>query len=138
MEGQGSSPKGPEILRRASYPRVKRAHIVPAVYLRNFATHDQLAVHRTDRPGCELRNVRTVGTRGPYYRRERYDGSEIDDVEASLSAVEGKAKPVFDEILSGEPLSVSRKNVLAHFFAIQMVRGPAFFNQRAELIPIIQ
>jgi hypothetical protein len=51
-----------------------------------------------------------------------------------LSVVEGKAKPVFEEILGGEPLTLERKNVLAHFFGIQMVRSPAFFQARAELI----
>jgi hypothetical protein len=108
-EGRGSDPKGPKVMRRETYPRVKRGHIVPAVYLRNFSVTDQVAVHRTDRPGCELRNVRTVGTHGPFYRRERPDGS-------------------------GEALTPERKSALAQFFAMQMVRGPAFFRERAELI----
>ena len=123
-----------EVMRRESYPRVKRGHIVPAVYLRNFAASDQVALHRTDRPSCDLRNVGTAGIRGPFYRRQRRDGSEIDDIEASLSVLEDKVKPVFDEMLGGEPLTLERKSVLAQFFAMQMVRGPAFFNQRTELI----
>jgi len=121
-------------MRRESYPRVKRGHIVPAVYLRNFAESDQVALHRIDRPSCDLRNVRTVGTRGPFYRRERGDGSEIDDIEASLSVLEDKVKPVFDEMLGGAPLTLERKSILAQFFAMQMVRGPAFFKERTELI----
>jgi hypothetical protein len=121
-------------MRRSAYPRVKRGHIVPAVYLKNFAASNQVALHRLDRRECELRNVKTAGTRGSFYRRERPDGSEIDDIEASLSALETKVKPVFDDVMSGEALTLARKNVLAQFFAIQMVRGPAFFQERAGLI----
>ena len=121
-------------MRRESYSRVKRGHIVPVVYLRNFAESDQVALHRTDQAGCELRNVRTAGTRGPFYRRQRPDGTKFDDVEASLSVLEDKVKPVFDEILGGAPLTLERKSVLAQFFGMQMVRGPAFFKERTELI----
>jgi Protein of unknown function (DUF4238) len=124
----------PQVMRRESYPRVKRGHIVPVVYLRNFAESDQVALHRTDQGGCELRNVRTAGTRGPFYRRQRPDGTDIDDIEASLSVPEEKVKPVFDEILGGAPLTLERKSVLAQFFGMQMVRGPAFFKERTELI----
>jgi hypothetical protein len=41
---------------------------------------------------------------------------------------------VFGDLLAGEPLTRDRKQVLAQFFGIQMVRGPAFVEQRAELI----
>jgi len=121
-------------MRRESYSRVKRGHIVPVVFLRNFADSEQVALHRTDQPGCELRSVRTVGTRGPFYRRQRPDGTDIDDIEASLALLEEKVKPVFDEILAGAPLTLERKSVLAQFFGMQMVRGPAFFEEHAELI----
>jgi hypothetical protein len=107
---------------------------VPVVYLRNFAESDRVALHRTDQAGCELRNVRTAGTRGPFYRRRRPDGTEIDDIEASLSRLEEKVRPVFEEILGGTPLTLERKSVLAQFFGMQMVRGPAFFKERTELI----
>jgi hypothetical protein len=78
----------PQVMRRESYSRVKRGHIVPAVYLRNFAESDLVALHRTDQAGCELRNVRTAGTREPFYWRQRPDGTQIDDIEASLSVLE--------------------------------------------------
>jgi hypothetical protein len=127
-------PKPAKIMKRDSYPRVKNAHIIPAVYQRNFADGQQVAVHFVDRDTCEIRNVKTAGTRRAYYRRTRPDGSEIDDIEASLSVLEGGMRPVFDEIRAGESLTLERKSVLAQFFGMQMARGPAFFSDRTELM----
>ena len=117
---------------RTIYPTVKRGHIVPAVYQRNFAAGQQVAVHFAGQDGCQLRNVKRAGTQGPYYRRVRPDGSTIDDIEASLSVVENAVQPVFASIVAGEPLTIQRKHVLATFFGMQMVRGPGFFSERAD------
>jgi hypothetical protein len=125
---------GPRILRQRSFQKVRKGHIVPAVYQRNFAINQQVAVHCKGQPGCQIRNVKTSGTRGAFYRRTRKDGSEIDDIEVSLAALEDKAQPVFVATLAGEPLTLERKNVLAQFFGVQAVRGPSFFADRADLM----
>ncbi len=78
--------------------------------------------------------VGNAGVRSRYYRRDRPDGSSIDDVEASLSVVEGAAATPLREIIFGEPLTMERKAALAQFFAVQLLRGPAFFEQREELL----
>ena len=117
----------------ASYPTVKQGHIVPRVYQANFAANEQVAMH-VDGGRCVLTNINDAGTRRSYYRRTRPDGSTIDDIEASLSFIETAVKPVFDEILTGAPLTIDRKGTLAQFFGVQIVRGPAFFEQRTEVI----
>jgi hypothetical protein len=120
------------VISRVSYPTVKQGHIVPRVYQANFAIGEQVSMHVDGR--CVLTNIRNAGTRGPYYRRTRPDGSTIDDIETSLSFIEEAVRPVFDAVLGGAPLTVERKGTLAQFFGIQIVRGPAFFEQRTELV----
>jgi Protein of unknown function (DUF4238) len=113
---------------------VNKAHIVPRMYQRVFALDDKVAVHADDSPDCVTMSTRTAGTRPRYYRRVRPDGQEIDDVEASLAYVEDKAAQPLRELIAGEPLTAERKGVVAQFIAVQMFRGPAFFEQREELI----
>src|SRR4051812_8490684 len=123
------TPPPAKTMSRTSYSVVKRGHIVPAVYQRNFADGQQVAVHFMGRAECEIRNVKTAGTRGAFYRRTRPDGTEIDDIEASLSVLESSVQPVFADVRAGEPLTLERKSALAQFFGMQMVRGPAFFEK---------
>jgi hypothetical protein len=120
------------VFSRDSYPTVKQGHIVPKVFQANFAVGDQIALHVNGR--CVPANIKDAGTRGPYYRRTRPDGTPIDDIEASLSFIEDAVRPVFDEVLGGQPLTLERKSTLAQFFGVQIVRGPAFFERRIELI----
>jgi hypothetical protein len=105
------------------------------MYQRNFAIEDQVLVHFVSDGHTELRHVRSVGWRRAFYRRiTPNDGSEIDDIEASLSELERDIKGVFDEILAGAELTLERKGALSQFFGIQTVRGPAFFSQRSDVI----
>jgi hypothetical protein len=116
------------VLERASYSVVKKGHIVPSTYQRNFAVDNRVAVHPVSRSGCFLQAPENAGTRSRFYRRRRPDGSEIDDVEASLSAVEDLAGPVLASVAGGTAIDEDVKGVLAQFFAVQMVRGPLFFS----------
>lgn len=116
------------VLERASYSVVKKGHIIPATYQRNFAIDDRVAVHLVRRSGCFLQAPGNAGTRNRFYRRRRPDGSEIDDVEASLSAIEDVAGPVLASVAAGASIDEDVKGVLTQFFAVQMVRGPLFFS----------
>lgn len=127
------------VLDRAVYPRVERAHIVPRMYQKAFAVNGMVAVHLDGSRECVIKSTRVAGTRPAYYRRDRPDGQPIDDVEASLSAIEDKAAQPLRELISGEPITVERKGILAQFLAVQMLRGPAFFKQREQLLaPMIK
>jgi hypothetical protein len=119
---------------QSTFSPVKKGHIVPQVYQRNFAVNDQVAVHVDGRRDCVLMNVRDAATRPRFYRRTRPDGTEIDDIEASLSRIEDAVGPVFGELERGLPLDFDRKNVLAQFIGVQVARSPAFFEQNTAII----
>jgi hypothetical protein len=127
------------IMTRDSYPAVERAHIVPRMYQKAFAVSGKVAVHVEGRAACRLLSTRKAGTRGAYYRRPRPSGQTIDDVEASLAAVEARSAPVLSATVAGAALTLEAKGVLAQFFAAQLMRGPAYFEQREEIIgPMIE
>jgi uncharacterized protein DUF4238 len=136
---QSESDRPSFVLNRASYPEVNKAHIVPRMYQKAFAVQGRVAVHMDGNPNCVLASTKTAGTRARYYRRARPDGELIDDVEASLSVIEDKAAEPLRDLIAGEPIKVERKGILAQFIAVQMLRGPAFFEEREQLlVPMIE
>jgi Protein of unknown function (DUF4238) len=118
-----------------AYPSVNKGHIVPRVYLRNFARGEQIEVHIVDKGSSHVVNIQKAGTRQRPYRRTRpRSGEEIDDVEWSLQHIERAAGPILGDVDQRWPLTFDDKRTLAEFFAVQMVRGPGFFAYRANLI----
>lgn len=116
-------------MKRDSYPVVNDGHIVPVCYLRNFAAGGRVTVNPVDgaqRPSD--RPVRKVATRKHAYRRIRPDGAGIDDVEASLQTIEDKAAPILRALPDIWPLLGEARDTLANFFAIQLVRVPAWME----------
>jgi hypothetical protein len=104
------------------------------MFQRSFAIDDQVRVHVVGREVPVLVSTADAGTRSTYYRRVRPTGERIDDIEASLAEVEDKARAPLTELIRGEPLTAERKGALAQFLGVQLMRGPAFFEQREELI----
>ena len=130
-----ASVDGPrDVLSRETYTEVKKAHIVPQMYQRPWAVKDRVAVHVDGAAQCVSMKVSNAGVRSRFYRRDRPDGTVIDDVEASLSLVEGAAAAPLRDLIGGQPLTIERKATLAEFFAVQVLRGPAFFEEREELL----
>jgi Protein of unknown function (DUF4238) len=126
------------ILKRASFPDVKSSHIVPRMYQRPWAIGDQVAVHVDGAGACVQMSTRNAGARSRYYQRTRPSGEKIHDVEASLAHVEDKATEPLSELIAGKRITVERKGGVAQLLALQMLRGPAFFEQREELLaPIL-
>ncbi len=127
------------VLDRTSYPDVKSAHIVPRMYQRAFAVDAMVAVHVDGDSKCVVMPIRNAGTRSRYYRRWRPDGQPIDDIEASLACVEDKASVPLAELIAGGSMTVERKGAVAQLLGVQMLRGPAFFEQREDLLrPLVQ
>jgi hypothetical protein len=114
------------VLRRASYSVVKQGHIVPATYQRNFAIGGQVMVHLVDGDKALLMRVENAGTRSRAYRRTRPDGTQIDDVEASLAHVEAIAGPALRRVTEDATLDDEGKAILSQLVALQMLRGPVF------------
>jgi hypothetical protein len=79
-------------------------------------------------------STRKAGTRSRYYQRTRPSGEKMDDIEASLAYVEDKATGPLRDLVAGEPITVERKGGVAQLLGLQMLRGPAFFQQREELL----
>jgi hypothetical protein len=127
------------VLKGEKYPEVKAAHIVPRMYQRAFAVDDQVAVHVDGDTTCVLMPTLKAATRARYYRRIRPSGESIDDVEASLAFVEDKATRPLADLIAGEPMTPERKGGVAQLVGLQMLRGPAFFEQREEFLrPILE
>jgi hypothetical protein len=115
--------------------KVEDAHIVPRMFQRAWEVPGRkVAVHVNGGERCEEKSTKVVGTRGPFYRRVRPTGDQIDDVEKSLSVIEDKAATPLRALINGQPLTAERKGILAQLFGVQMVRGPAFFDQREEIV----
>jgi hypothetical protein len=117
-----------------AYPVVNKGHILPRVWQRNFAIDGQTQVRVVDPPGSHLVTIDDSGTRRRPYRRTRPDGTPIDDVEWSLHHIEHAVAPILADVESRWPLSLDDKRTLAELFAVQMVRGPHFFEHRAALV----
>ncbi len=69
-----------------------------------------------------------VGTRSRAYRRRRPNGDLINDVENTLSQIEGDAAPLLAGLSDRWPLSQEQKCRLAVFFGFQIVRGPRWLS----------
>jgi hypothetical protein len=115
-------------------PTVHDGHVVPRMYQRAWEVEGRKVAVHADGEGCDERSTKNVGTRGPYYRRMRPTGESIDDVEQSLSVIEDKAAAPLKALVAGQELEAERKGIVAQLLAVQMMRGPAFFGQREELI----
>jgi len=107
-----------------AYPRVNRSHIVPKAYLRNFADDDQIGLRLVGEAASTTVSIDDAGVRRRYYRRTRQDGTPIDDIEWSLSHIEGAVVPLLREVEDRWPLTHRDKGTLAEFFGVQLVRGP--------------
>lgn len=116
------------------YPAVKRAHIIAQTYLRNFADGEKIALRLKGRNDAMQSTVEKVGVRNTFYRRTRLDGTPIDDVEHSLSVLEGEVTPALRAIEDRWPLSDGDKTALAEFFAAQYVRGPRWRRHHEEFL----
>jgi hypothetical protein len=115
------------------YPNVKNAHIVPACYLRAWECNGKLAVRMDGGDFFELPGSR-VGTRSRAYRRRRPNGDLIDDVEFTLSTIEGDAAPLLATLPERWPLIQTDKSKLAVFFGFQIVRGPRWMSWADALL----
>lgn len=123
------------VLERKSYSEVNNGHIVPRMYQRAWESEGRkVAVHDLERGRCEPLSTKKAGTRPTPYRRRRRSGEEIDDVEACLQVVEDKATRPLRELIDGEPISDERKGGVSQLLGLQLLRGPAVFEQREELL----
>lgn len=109
----------------ARFSKVDNAHVIPRFWLRQFASeNDVIGVVRGGRK-YETK-TRRAGTRGKFYARTRPSGKRIDDIEWSMSQLEGPSARALRELEGEWPLDLSRKATLAQLFGLQLVRGPDY------------
>src|SRR5215207_163855 len=87
------------------YPDVKSAHIVPQTYLERWAVDGRIGVVQVRENKCLEMAAENVATRRRFYRRTRPDGSEIDDIEWTLSEIESNAGPLLQSLDEAWPFS---------------------------------
>jgi hypothetical protein len=115
------------------YPEVEWAHIVPAGYLRNFATGEMIAKHELESGRARKRPVKKVGTRRRAYSRTRPTGERIDDVEWALRQLENKVQ-VVRYAAQRFPFSELDRSIIAQFTGSQHVRVPKWKRQHEALV----
>src|SRR4051794_33987994 len=101
----------------APYQRVNHSHIVPTGYLRQWADDDGMIMMRLVGESESNRiSVRDAAVRTGFYKRQRRDGSRIDDIEWSLSKLENASIPLLSEVRDRWPLETDAKQRLAQLF----------------------
>lgn len=115
------------------YQEVEWAHIVPAGYLRNFATGEMIVKHELESGRARERPVKKVGTRRRAYSRTRPTGERIDDVEWALRHLENKVQ-VVRFAAQRFPFSELDRSIIAQFAGSQHVRVPKWKRQHEALI----
>jgi hypothetical protein len=107
------------------YTEVIDAHIVPRCYLRNFAIDEAVMLNMDGKAPIGPMSIDSVAFRKRFYRRIRPDGTPIDDIEWSLSQLEGGIAQILEDVRASWPPPLEgKKGPLTEFFAMQAVRGP--------------
>jgi hypothetical protein len=86
------------------YTEVKKAHIVPRCYLKNFAVEDAVMLSVDSNPPIGPVSIDNTAIRRSFYGRFRSDGTPIYDVEWSLSELEGAIAPLLPHVKKSWPL----------------------------------
>ena len=102
----------------------KRHRTVPQFYLRGFADGERIATVRLPGDQPFVQSVRKAASEMNFYSIAGHeDGPDV--FEKLLSSIEGEASRVFGHIADGTwPLEQEDRWTLAHFIALQAVRGP--------------
>lgn len=113
----------------------KRHHYLPEFYLDRFTGSDRF-LWVFDRSQGKLRREQPKNTAviGHYYSFVDGSGNRNSAFEQILSLIEGRAKPVFDQLESGGHLTHSARYNLSLFLGYLFCRLPAFARSLNESI----
>jgi hypothetical protein len=115
----------------------KRQHFIPRLHLQHFAgsqpkgqlwTYDAIAAKAWSAIPAE------TAVQTHFYSAEKSDGTMDTRIEAFLSEMEGRAAPVYQDLLRGIIPKNSQARVdFAQFLALMYVRTPAMRRMAAEI-----
>lgn len=111
----------------------KRHHYLPEFYLNGFTEGGFLSIY--DRKKKELRRQTPKNTAviGNYYTTTDDKGEKNFDIEQLLSQFEGKAKPAFDKLNQGNPLTPDERADAGYFIAFLLSRTPRFAREIEQI-----
>jgi len=102
----------------------KRHHYLPESYLKRFTRQKALWVYDVETKQLRPQTPHDTGAIGYFNALEDKDGNRSFVIEEALSEIEGATVQVMQRIEAREKLSDEDRHTLAHFVALQMLRGP--------------
>jgi len=114
----------------------KRHHYLPDFFLRGFGDGERLAVFDLEKNECRIQSSRNIAVIGHYYTFELEDGKKDDEIEKMLSRIEGRAKPVIEQLDKGLNISSEDRVHLAYFLALLITRTPRHEKSCADVADI--
>lgn len=126
--------RGEAVKQPDSFPNVKQGHVLPRVLQANWAVGGMVDVRLAGTTRSFRGNINDVGTRRRAYQRVRPNGEKVDDTEWSLSVIESAVQPVLRDVEALWPLPDEERATLAEFIAVQIVRGPNWWADRARMV----
>src|SRR5256885_19708 len=103
----------------------KRHHFLPQFYLENFCRDGLLWIRDCQEHEQRRQTPKNTAVIGYYYSVE-VEGGRDNSVEAMLSVVEGRAKPVIEALIQGRAITQEQKDDLAMFLGFLWNRVPDF------------
>jgi hypothetical protein len=104
----------------------KRHHYLPESYLKRFTRDRALWVFDIQSKQLRPQTPNDTGAIGYFNALEDRDGNRSFVIEEALSQIEGATSQVMLKIEAREKLADEDRHTMAHFVALQMLRGPDF------------
>lgn len=100
----------------------RKHHVVPKVYLKNFARDNKLYVLSKKTGRCFSASLNKVSVITDYYSYKNEDGTTNFQIEKALSLIESNSADVFYNIINRNNINHEQKKVLSIFLGILFSR----------------
>jgi hypothetical protein len=115
----------------------KRHHYLPESYLKRFTRDKALWVYDIHAEQIRAQTPKDTGAIGYFNALEDKDGNRSFGFEEALSKIEGEMSSVMIKIENREELSRLDRITVAHFVALQKLRGPDFHADISTMVDVI-
>jgi hypothetical protein len=111
----------------------KRHHILPEFYLDGFCTEGTLWLYDRELAEYRRQTPKNTTVQTHYYSFTDESGDLETGLESALAEVEGRTKPIIDQLSSRTPIDWSDRQILSIFLALMRVRTTDFEKEVGEL-----